>query len=112
MAPEEERRRPLGGVAKETYIASGGHPLTYDLMAGMRSEVCEGLKSVKEDTKYLKRHGVEHCVICKADLERQFIRKAFKKWPVSIVELIFYVLIIGILIGTHTVSIERIFSFL
>ena len=95
-----DRRKPLGGIEKTTYVESGGHPMTYDLLAGLRGEVCNAIMSVKEEVEEFRNHDVQHCQSCKAELSNQYIKKAFGKWPVSIVELIAYVLITGILVGS------------
>lgn len=95
-----DRRRPLGGIEKATYVESGGHPLTYDLIAGLRGEVCAALLSIKENTAKLKVIGDTNCFKCKNELADQYIKKAFGKWPVSVVELFVYILLIGILIGS------------
>ena len=107
---DRDRRKPLGGVEKETYIESGGHPLTYDLLAGMRSELCAAILSVKEDTNGFKDKGVVHCAECKEELTGQYIKKAFGKWPVSMVEFIMYVLIMGVLIGTAIIDPKGLFE--
>lgn len=99
-----DRRKPLGGVEKSTYVDSGGHPLTYDLIAGLRSELCAAILSVKSDTVQFKKNGATECVKCKEEFTGQYIKKAFGKWPVSIVEFIFYILVVGVLIGTSIIN--------
>lgn len=101
-----ERRRPLGGVTKETYIKAGGDALTYDLMAGVRSDVCEEIVSLHGELKALR----ENCGKCQVDLEDKFIKKAFGKWPVSIVEMVAYLVILGILIGSAILDPKGLFQ--
>lgn len=43
-----DRRKPLGGVSKHAYVANGGHELTYDLIAGVRSDVCFEINELKK----------------------------------------------------------------
>ena len=100
----KDRRKPLGGVEKQTYVDSGGHPLTYDLIAGLRSELCAAIKSVKDDTETFKQADVVSCAACREELSTKYIKKAFGKWPVSVVELFVYVLLIGIFIGSAIID--------
>ena len=48
-----DRRRPLGGVEKDTFVHSAEDPqknaeLTYDLLFGMKSEICFALDEIKQ----------------------------------------------------------------
>ena len=56
----ENRRQPLGGVSKHAFTESGGHELTFDLIAGLKSDLCHEIKKIqcqpeKCDKKFIKR---------------------------------------------------------
>lgn len=72
----KDRREPLGGVKKETFVHSADDPrnnaeMTYDLIAGVKSDLCHELKAIRKiietmettstgrkqscDTEYIKR---------------------------------------------------------
>ena len=94
-----DRRQPLGGVSKDAYLHTGGHELTFDLIAGMKSDLCHEIKLIKQDTDFIKSQCSCRLVECKADFDKRYIKKVWEKLPVSKAELIAYLLFIGVLIG-------------
>ncbi len=109
---DHDRRKPLGGVEKTTYVESGGHPLTYDLVAGLRSELCAAIHFLRDDIKDFRDKDLLHCKACKEELSSQYIKKAFGKWPVSIIEVIVYLLVVGMLIGSQVIDVKEVIKFL
>lgn len=95
----KDRRQPLGGVRKDTYVHSGGHELTYDLIAGIKSDLCHEIKKIYEDTTAIKAQCSCRLEQCKEDFDKRYIRKAWEKLPLSKSELIAYLVFIGVLIG-------------
>lgn len=53
----KDRRKPLGGVDKDTFVKSAGDPvlnaeLTYDLLAGIKSDLCHELQTANAKIDY------------------------------------------------------------
>jgi len=92
---DKDRRQPLGGVKKETYIHSGGHELTYDLIAGMKSDLCHEIKLIKADTEAIKLQCSCRVSGCKAAFDKRYLKKVHDKVPVSLYGLIFYCVFTG-----------------
>ena len=49
-----DRRQPLGGVTKDAYVHGGGHELTYDLLSGIKSDLCWELKQTRAEIAEIK----------------------------------------------------------
>lgn len=64
-----ERRRPLGGVTKESYVHNGGHELTYDLLAGLKSDICQEIQQIKNNQDEIKASFITHVPDC----EKKFV---------------------------------------
>ena len=90
-----DRRKPLGGVEKETYVNTGGNPLTFDLIVGMKSDLCHEIKLIQKDTDAIK----SQCSCRMGQCELKFIKRVHPKIPLSIAEFTAYLVIAGILVG-------------
>lgn len=104
---DKDRRAPLGGVDKETYVHSAENAvlnaeLTYNLLSGLKSDVCSEIKHVKEDLKECKLHG--GCQF--ADCQHMFIKKVHPRIPLSMPELIFFILTLGTLVGLGYITLK------
>jgi len=94
-----ERRKPFGGVTKETYVANGGNPLQYELMQGLKADLCYEIKKIKENTDSIKAQCSCRVSECKAGFDSRYIKKVHPKIPLSIAEFTAYLVIAGVLLG-------------
>ena len=76
-----ERRKPLGGVLKSTYVHSGGHELTYDLIAGIKSDLCHEIRLIQEDTAEIK----SQCSCRMGACNKKFVTRAQVYWATIII---------------------------
>ena len=90
-----ERRKPFGGITKETFVQAGGNPIEYELMSGIKSDLCYEIKLIKEDTAAIKQQCSCRMGMC----ETKFIKRVHPKIPLSIAEFTAYLVIAGVLIG-------------
>ena len=95
----EDRRKPFGGITRETYVESGGKGIEYDLMSGIKSDLCHEIKLIKEDTAAIKNQCACRLSQCNAAFESKFIKKVHPKIPLSIAEFTAYLVIAGVLLG-------------
>lgn len=92
-----DRRKPLGGVDKSTFVHSFGDArlnaeFTYDLISGLRSDICFKMDSIKEAMAKEKKQ----CFEC----QQQFVKKMKLKnnfLPIS--KIAFYAICAIILIS-------------
>lgn len=54
MPDNNDRRQPLGGISKETYVHHGGNDITYELIRGLKSDLCHEIKLIQADTAVIK----------------------------------------------------------
>ena len=59
-----DRRQPLGGVTKEAFVHGGGNELTYDLLRGIKSDLCYELKRTQEMLGDVKAFQVVQPGLC------------------------------------------------
>jgi len=59
-----DRRQPLGGISKETYVHHGGNDITYELIRGMKSDLCYEIRDLKEKVDEIREQincNVDSC---------------------------------------------------
>jgi len=107
-----EHKKPLGGVLKETYIHAGGHELTYDLLAGMKADLCSEIKKIKTDTEAIKQHCACRVGQCESHFNKRYIKVAISKGPfaVSWIEIILMAAIAGVMVGIGVIGWDEIFK--
>lgn len=93
-----ERRAPLNGVSKDTYVESHSDSklnaqLTYDLFTGLRNDLCRKIDGVSCQFK---------------ECNDIFIRKSHPRIPLSWPGLLGLIGGIGVLIGLGAVNWEKI----
>ena len=94
-----ERRKPFGGITKETFVQAGGNLIEYELMSGIKSDLCYEIKLIKEDTAAIKGQCSCRMAECNANFDSRFIKRVHPKIPLSIAEFTAYLVIAGVLIG-------------
>jgi len=99
-----DRRTPLGGVDKDTFVDSAHDPalnakLTFDLISGIKSDLCHEIKLIKADTEVIKLQCACRAAECKATYDMRYIKRVHPKIPLSIAEFIFYLVTVGALFG-------------
>ena len=63
--PDQDRRQPLGGISKETYVHHGGNEITYELISGMKSDLCHEIRKIKKTADEIKDNMLCNVDSCK-----------------------------------------------
>ena len=91
MSPD--RRKPLGGVQKETFVSSADNPhlnaeFTYDLIAGLRSDLCHKIDEIKSG-----------CLYRDTECHKIYVPRLIRKLPLTPMEIMILLGGAGVLVG-------------
>jgi len=106
-----ERKAPLGGVDKETFVESAkdaGHNarLTYNVFEALYDE----MKKIGDDVSSIKQQCSCRVAECKAEFDMRYLRRFSKNIPFSTSEIVVYSIMFGILVGLGYIAIDKIFK--
>jgi len=110
-----ERRAPLGGVDKETFVHSAKDPdyhaeLAFNLLSGLKSDLCHEIKLIGSDVAAIKKQCSCRVAECKADFDKRYVKRFSEKIPFSKGEVVVYAIIFGALIGLGYIAVDKIFK--
>lgn len=100
----EERRAPLGGISKPSFMAVAEHSVGEDF-AGMLYDMLRDIKSCQI------RQG-RKCDTCYEDFDKKYLRKIHKKIPLSWPEFIAVLLVVGGMIALGIIDAGTLVKFL
>jgi hypothetical protein len=105
----DDRRQPLGGISRETFVnpKSDTHEreLLFDVLSCIDSKIQHNAGQISEINSKCPND-------CLTMFDKRYIRKVWEKLPVSKVELIAYLLFIGVLIGLGMIEFNAIAKWL
>ena len=104
-----DRRQPLGGISKETFVNAQDEMLYRGLQYDILSCIDSKIQFNSGQIKQINDKCPKDCIV---DFDRRYVRKVWEKLPVSKVELIAYLLFIGILIGMKVIPFTAIAKWL
>ena len=96
----EDRRQPLGGITRETFVnpRSDTHEreLLFDVLSCIDSKIQHNAGSIEK----INEKCPGDCLVM---FDKRYIQRVWEKLPVSKYELIAYLLFIGALIGMKVI---------
>ena len=106
---DKDRRRPLGGITRETFVnpMSDTHEreLLFDVLSCIDSKIQMNTGQIAE----INQKCPNDCLVI---FDNRYIKRAWEKLPLSKVELIAYILFIGVLIGLGLIEFNAITKWL
>lgn len=89
---EQDRRQPLGGISRETFVNASDErhyrQLEYDILSCIDSKI---QRNANEILKINNKCPAE-CII---DFDRRYLKKVHERIPMSLYELVAYCLVLG-----------------
>ena len=108
-----DRRKPLGGVTKDSFVHSWSNPeenakLTYDLLNGLASDLCYKFSQTDKKVDDLKIDFENHPADCEGRFIKSFAK--FRGLQLSLYNFLVLVLVFGVLIGLGVLEFTDVIS--
>ena len=105
----EDRRQPLGGITKETFVNAQDESLyrglQYDIMACIDSKI-------QFNSAQITKINMKCPNDCIVEFDKRYIKRAWEKLPVSKSELVTYLVVAGVLLGLGLIEFTGIVKWL
>ena len=101
----EDRRQPLGGISKETFVNAQDETLYRGLQYDILSCIDSKIQLNSGEIKKMNAKCPNDCII---SFDKRYVRRFSEKLPLSRSELIAYVFIVGALFGLGYLTISKV----